>query len=901
MILSPGPGRNICHPAEMARSAAMPAVQHAPPELSSFVGRSGELAAVLAAAGRARLVTLVGPGGCGKTRLALRAARGRDGAVWVGLDAVASEPAGGVARRVADALGALVPAGDHAVAALAAAVRERAALLVLDNCEHLLAETAEVVAALLAAGPALTVLATSRAPLGVPGELVHRVPPMALGEALELFLTRAGLAGPDAAAAGRLVCDRVDRLPLALELAAGWAGTLGPAQIAAALVDPYAVLDGGPRTAPFRQQTLEGSMRWSHDLLTDEQRTLFRRLAPLRGPFTMDAVAGMSTMDGPWAAPPLRALRGLVDASLVQADLSGPTAGYRMLGVVRGYAGARLDEAGEAERARDRHLQVQLAAIERLAPLLDTDKDTWRAEVRPLEPDVLAAVEWGLSRPDPGPARRLAAATAWLWQLEGNGRAGLRLLRRAVELGRADRTPLQARVLAAEALVADTAEPGAASYTAADAARRLAEEVGDLATARLAGALAVIGELARDVDAARSTALQRHEEAHEAGDAFVADATAVFVGTIDVLRDEHAAAVGRLGPAAEGLLGRGDRGIGSTGLGHLALSHARTGRFDLAAELAGRAARAAEPLHDVHRVGFALGVLALVRGLQGRPDEADAALEPVRVLAGALDPAPFVPGWERTEAQLARWRDRPDEAVRWCRRELPDHGGPTPETALVLAAALREAGRPDEAAEVLDDLDRSGFPAALPRVRAGVLEERAHLAGPDHPDRALAHHHEALRIRARHGLAPECVDSLEALAVVGRPETVAVLLGAAAAARDALGYAARCGPDPGARWPDPLDPDLRAALDRGRAMDLDTAVELAGRARGPRGRPDSGWASLTPTEQSVVDRAVRGLSNPQIAAELFIGRGTVKTHLAHVYTKLGVRNRTELATAWSQR
>jgi DNA-binding CsgD family transcriptional regulator len=215
----------------------------------------------------------------------------------------------------------------------------------------------------------------------------------------------------------------------------------------------------------------------------------------------------------------------------------------------------------------------------------------------------------------------------------------------------------------------------------------------------------------------------------------------------------------------------------------------------------------------------------------------------------------------------------------------------------VLAAALREAGRPGQAAGVLDELERTGRLDALPRIRAGVLEQRAHLVAADHPDRAPAHHHEALRLRADLGLAPECIDSLEALAGAGRAEAGAALLGAAAAARAALGYAARTGPDPAAALAD----DLRPALERGRAMDLDTAIALAGRARGPRGRPDSGWASLTPAERSVVDRAVRGLSNPQIAAELFVSPGTVKTHLAHVYTKLGVRNRTELATAWSRR
>jgi predicted ATPase len=570
----------------------MPAVHHLPRELSSFVGRAAELAAIGGSVAAGRVLTLVGPGGCGKTRLAIRtcqdqAAAGAwpDGVYWVGLEQETDASASHVAHRAAAALDVLLPAGTDPVPTLVAALRDRELLVVMDNCEHVLDGAARVIAAVLSRCPGVAVLATSRATLGVAGERVWRVPPMGLSDALELFLERASASAPGAAAGAdarngaRRVCDRLDRLPLALELAAGWAGTLSLAQIADSLSAPFSLLEGGARTAPFRQRTLEGSMRWSHDLLNDDERVLFRRLGVFEPGFATDAVVGLAALGsgGPTGGRLLKALRGLVDKSLVVADTTGEVASYRMLGVVRAYALARLEEAGESVAVRDRHLDLHLSLVERLAPLLATDKDAWRAQVGAAYPNVRAAIQWGLSRDDPARGRRLAAACAWLWHLEGRGAEGVRLLRRAAERGAGERSRLQAEVLAAFALVADTAEPGVEAYEVARAARALAAEVGAPAAGRLAGAFAAIGQLAVGLTEALEEARAVRDDAVQAGDGFVADTSEAFIGLVHVLTDDYREAIGHLEPAVEGLLGRGDRGVASSMLGWLALAAARSG------------------------------------------------------------------------------------------------------------------------------------------------------------------------------------------------------------------------------------------------------------------------------------------------------------------------------------
>jgi predicted ATPase/DNA-binding CsgD family transcriptional regulator len=778
-----------------------------------------------------------------------------------------------------------------------------------------LADVATAVATLLARCPGVSVLATSQVPLRVPGERLWRVPPMNMADALELFLARSRLLGADPGSdvheAARRVCERLDRLPLALELAAGWAGTLSPDQIAEAVADPLPVLRRGPRFAPLRQQSLEASVRVSHDRLDLDERVLFRRLAAFRPGFTAKAVAevcGFGELD---PTRVLSALRELVDASLLVADTTGGEARYSMLGVIRAYAVARLTDSDDWDATHDRYLDAYLAIIQDLRPLLDSDKDAWRTLVNREYANIRAAIEWGLNRDDTTPGRRLAAGMAWLWHLEGRGSEGIVLLRRAVEAGGQERSVAQARVLLALAVVVDATQPGEEGFAAARAADEMATELSDDETRLVARSLLAIGMLAADLDGARAAAEHVSDEARRLGHVFAAEASDVLVGLVCLMRDEHARAIEILEPATTGLLGRGDRHVASTGMSFLALAHARSGDVERAADVAQLAVAAAEPLRDILRVGWALSTLAEVRRLQGRLDAAAGTLRRIERLVDDSGLAPFIPGWERTEAHLALSRGNAEEAVRWCRREgelfrdgPDDHlGGLTVETKVVLAAALLQVGQGEEAERVLEDAESAARTMGLPGTLATATDLRAQAIAAQDIDGAVAAHHEALRIRSEHGFVLGCIDSLEALAVLahrrGAREVTGALAGAAQRARAESGYEGRA---LAADWRAALAPlleeqEVAAASERGRAMDLREALAYAARARGPRRRPDTGWDSLTPTELSVVELTVQGLSNPEIAGRLFMSRGTVKTHLGHVYGKLGIANRTELARA----
>ncbi|KAA2255452.1 LuxR family transcriptional regulator [Solihabitans fulvus] len=881
--------------------------RHTPPtQLTAFVGRAVELSAIAGSLSDTRLVTVVGPGGCGKTRLAVEAAsraatRWPDGVCWVDLTAT-SDPAA-VPELLAAAADLFHTPGDGALPALGRQLGDRRMLVCLDNCEHVLAAAAELAAGLLRACPGVTVLATSREPLGVAGESVWRVPPLTADDAVALFEARStGVAESDQARdAVRTACVRLDGIPLAIELAAAWSGTLSAQEILDGLDDRFALLVRGPRGVAARHQTLAASMAWSHDLLDDADRVLFRRLGVFHGGFTLATARSVCGFDG---TDVLGGLRRLVDKSLVSADTRGRVARYRMLETIRQYAAARLAAAGEREAVADRHLDAFLALVEDLAPLLDRDKDAWREAVGAEQENLRAALDLGLSTADPARGRALAAALPWLWHLNGRGHDGLAFLRRAIDLGAAERSATQARLLVGLALVADTTRPAGLTYDAAQAALEIATEVDDARSACLARLLRAVGGFFQDFDGAAALAEEAGSQAREIGDGFVADGATALLGIILHLRDRHEEAVPVLREAVDGLVRRGDRGVASTALGFLADSALCAGDLAAARDLAADAVRTALPLADHHRVGSATSTLATVVGLSGRLAEACAVLDPVVRLVEGADPPPFVPGLARAMGFLRLWSGRPAEAVEWFRRETDWLGIAgdehlAPQTLTGLAAALRATGDTDGAASACDRALAAARSTGMPRVTADALAQLAFLAAPTDPARAESLHHEALALRADHGIWLSCVDSLEALAAQSEsPAEATRLLAACDRARAEFGYPRTVDrPEVAAGLLAALgDEAYRAASAEGRELGLPDAVAYARRARGKRGRPTSGWASLTPTEQSVVRLAVEGLSNPDIGTRLFMSRSTVKTHLSHVYAKLSVTNRTELAT-----
>ena len=707
----------------------------------------------------------------------------------------------------------------------------------------------------------MTLLSTSREPLDVPGETVWRVPTLAGEQALALFVERAAQVrpfftlDPSNEAAVRTMCVRLDGIPLALELAAAWLRTLTPQQIEAGLDDRFALLVRGPRGAPPRQQTLAASIAWSHDLLAEADRALLLALAVFAGGFDLAAARAV------WAGDDaLGGLARLVDKSLVVAEEGGGgQARYRLLETIREYAAERLGQAGETGAARDRHLDHYLALVESIEPLLDEDKDAWRERLAAEHENLRAALDWGLSAADAQRGRRLAAGLPWLWHLTGHGKVGIELLQRAIARAPGERSLLQARLLTGIALVADTAGPLDIEYDAAQIALELATELGDERLRCLCLALSAVGQFFTDFDAAWEISVGAEREARTAGDGFVVDASAALQGIILHLRDRHDEAQPLLAQAVERLLARGDRGVAASTVVFHALSALYTGDLARARELAERSLAIAEPLADHLRVGMARSALALVHGAEGDPDAGLRVLAPLLALVESRGGEVFVSGMGRVLGLLHLARGDALAAVRWLEPESrsSDRGAPTYLAAQALpplAAALRELGRTDEANAAAERAIAVARELGMPRALADGLEQRGWLTG----EQVL--HHEALELRVEHGLRASYRDSLDAL----------------------IATAATRGED---------TERLREAL----AGDLDAAVALARRGRGTRERPLGGWASLTPTELEVVRLAAEGHSNPEIGARLYMSRSTVKTHLSHVYGKLGIANRTELA------
>jgi predicted ATPase/class 3 adenylate cyclase len=406
-----------------------------PLPVSSFIGRGGELEQTAAALGQARLVTLTGPGGVGKTRLALQAAtqavpRFADG-TWLCELAPIRDPAG-VDDAVAAVFSVAARAGQSTVETLVEFLRSKQLLLVLDNCEHLLERAAALAAALARSCERLVILATSREALGIEGERVVPVPSLGLpgagtdpiiiskAEAVRLFAERAAAVKPgfavtaeNAAAVAELV-RRLDGMPLAIELAAARVPAMTPAELARRLERSFAVLAGGPRGAAERHQTLRATIDWSFRLLSGPEQVLLVRLAVFAGGSTLEAAEAVCSGDGIDASAVFGLLASLVAQSLVVAEEHGPQSRYRLLETIRQYGEEHLDESGDTGRWRARHAGYYAGLLTQIRDYAhDPSPEVfWAARLSADQDNLLAAWSWAIGTGNVGTAFSILAGFA---------------------------------------------------------------------------------------------------------------------------------------------------------------------------------------------------------------------------------------------------------------------------------------------------------------------------------------------------------------------------------------------------------------------------------------------------------------------------------------------------------
>jgi predicted ATPase/DNA-binding CsgD family transcriptional regulator len=869
-----------------------------PVPTSPLIGREELLADLAAAIRSERIVTLTGTGGSGKTRLSIEVAAAIAGAFdavhWVDLSAVTS--GGGVIDEVAAVIGLHGGRSTSLLDRIAHRLRGESSLLVFDNAEHLIEATATVGAPLLHRCPGLRIMVTSREALGIEGEVVRSVPPLELptgssadaiasseaGVFLVDRLRRAGLRlVPDESNAALIhrICVRLDGIPLALELAAARGATLSLEDLAAQLDGRFSRMSATRRDAVPRQRTLDASVRWSHDLLTADEQTVFRRLAVFSGwfrPSDAEAIIG-DDADG------FDLVSRLVGQSLIVRRADGC---LRLLETVRSFAEDRLDESGEALATRNRHVQWLLDVSRRIEPLFDgPDPSQAVAETRAHLADLRAALIHCESARDAANMWTLLARLVNYFWYQGNLDEALDWCARAAQVddGTDPRAAAAGRVAAA--LLATSRGDHAEIVAATDQAIRAAIAAGDRRSEGRARVLAGAHLTWSDPTTGSSAIAEASVICSETGDvswAVWAGCGAALALTFLGRPLEVIAAL----DAAERTSRRLDvRRLMMEVLARRCIAEYQLGRWGECHTTVQRGRSLAEGFAHVNVTACFDAIDAMLATETGQATDAAQRMNEAitrHLREGELQ---FLPWFISARADALTATGAPADAttlvhtvrehpgLEWAAiyRHWLDHS---------LANALLELDQRTEARSVAQRLvdDATTIGNRLDAARGSVLLARLDLYDGEILQ-AERRAHDALSTLVELGAVPAALTALQILIhtdeLLGRSTRATAVAERLTAARN--------------------------ELLTGNPPDLAPVVELVRRSRGERGRPSFGWDSLTPAERNVVRLLADGLTNPEIAARLVMGRTTVKTHVSSALRKLDLTSRTQLATEYRAR
>ncbi len=844
-----------------------------PQEPNSFIGREHELDELRRFLIVTRALTLCGPGGIGKTRLALRilAALADDypDGVWLIELADLRQP-DLVVSRLASVIGVDEERGRPLLETLADALKARRLLIALDNCEHLIDACARVCERLLASSPGLRLITTTREPLRVAAETVWQVQPLTVPpaggvavpaepdryEAIRLFADRAAASLPgfaisrDNAAAAAALCRALDGIPLAIELAAVWVRVLSVEQIAARLADRFGLLTIGDRTAPPRQRTLRAAIDWSHDLLTTREQKLLRRLSVFVG-FSLEMAEQVCSDDSLQAADMLDLIAGLVDKSLVvlEPEVLGQ-ARYRMLDTIREYAAARLADAAESAIFQRRLRDYTLGVVEHNVAIgMAQIQAPWSARVdvfRRYDVDAGNAwqvLSWSLAGGDAETGLRICTGIRPCWIVRGSFAEGAEWLDSFLALNVRDVPP------------------------------------GVLGPALVGRAQLALSS--SDPAAARSWATEGLELCRAAGDEFW------IAAALNVLSEV------------------------ALHLGHL----------DEAASRAAEAQAVSRASGDGWNEGYALGTLAAIAGLQGRlrgaQQCADASISVMRRIDHQWGVARTLLGL----GDLARLRGDPSDAHDNYLAALPILRGidSRPEIARCLAGLGRVGLDQGEVGLARKHLAESLRLSHSTGARIGVARGLEGFAGlavlEDRPERAVPLAAAAAALRKAAGIPQLSGARIERYKApvrkLGEPaigRLWAQGLAMTADAAVALALEPPPEPPPSEPWSEPssdprseqrTEPPARtAAAEGGASPELGDPVTVNVAAAGSWGAVATPPGTLTPREREIVGLVAAGRSNRAIAEELFISPATAARHVANILAKLGFTSRTQIA-AWA--